>query len=161
MHYFTRKLSLCHLSLFEWLWCLKKKEEVYNILIIKILYINIYFFCFQFLEKWQVTSDNLPITTFNALIFSNLRTQNCHFFSNCHFLTVTKSVQIGRFWASIVKFGGGVTFAKSDTSPNLNDWRPKSPYLYTFGYSQKVTIRGKVTQKSDKFACVKFWESAR
>ena len=28
-----------------------KKEEVYNILIINNLYINIYFFCFQFLEK--------------------------------------------------------------------------------------------------------------
>ena len=39
----------------------------------------------------------------------------CHFFSNCHFLTVTQSVQIGRFWASIVKFAVGVTFAKSDT----------------------------------------------
>ena len=56
-----------------------KKEEVYNILIINNLYINIYFFCFQFLEKWQVTSDNLPITTFNVLILSILRTQICHF----------------------------------------------------------------------------------
>ena len=29
----------------------QKKEEEYNILIIKNLYINIYFFCFQLLEK--------------------------------------------------------------------------------------------------------------
>ena len=29
----------------------QKKEEIYNILIINNLYINIYFFCFQFLEK--------------------------------------------------------------------------------------------------------------
>mgnify|MGYP005915251223 CR=1 FL=1 len=28
-----------------------KKEEVYNILIINNLYINIYFFCYQFMEK--------------------------------------------------------------------------------------------------------------
>ena len=27
LHSFTRKLSLCHLSLFEWLWCLKKKKK--------------------------------------------------------------------------------------------------------------------------------------
>ena len=59
----------------------QKKEEVYNILIINNLYINIYFFCFQFLEKWQMTNDILPITTFNALILNNLRTQKCHFFS--------------------------------------------------------------------------------
>ncbi len=39
----------------------------------------------------------------------------CHFFPNCHFLTVPQSVQIGRFGASIVKFAVGVTFAKSDT----------------------------------------------
>ena len=45
--------------------------------------------------------------------------------------------------------------------PQFNDWRPKSPYLYTFGYSQKVTIREKVTQKSDKFVYVKYWKSAR
>ena len=32
-----------------------------------------------------------------------------------HFLTVTQSVQIGRFLASIVKFAVSVTFAKSDT----------------------------------------------
>ena len=54
-----------------------------------------------------------------------------------------------------------VTLGKSDTSPQFNDWRPKSPYLYTFGYSQKVTIREKVTQKSDKFVYVKYWKSAR
>ena len=29
----------------------QKKEGVYNILIINNLYINIYFFCFHFLEK--------------------------------------------------------------------------------------------------------------
>ena len=43
----TCKLSLCHFSNdFD----VTKKEEVYNILIINNLYINIYFF-FQFLEK--------------------------------------------------------------------------------------------------------------
>ena len=58
----------------------QKKEKAYNILIINNLYINIYFFCYQFLEKQQVTSDNLSIITFNALILNILRIQNCHFF---------------------------------------------------------------------------------
>ena len=41
LHYFTRNLSLCHFSNdFD----VTKKEEVYNILIINNLYINIYFF---------------------------------------------------------------------------------------------------------------------
>ena len=66
----------CH---FHFDFNVRKKRKVRNILIINILYINIYFFCFQFLEKWQVTSDNLPIIIFNALIFSDLRTQICHF----------------------------------------------------------------------------------
>ena len=68
---------ICHFSNdFE----VSKKEEVYNILIINNLYINIYFFCFHFLEKWQMTNDILPIATFNTLILNNLRTQKCHFF---------------------------------------------------------------------------------
>ena len=46
----------------------EKKEEVYNILIINNLYINIYFFREKFMEKWQVTSDLLLKTTFNMLI---------------------------------------------------------------------------------------------
>ena len=58
----------------------QKKEKAYNILIINNLYINIYFFCYQFLEKRQVTSDNLLITTSNMLILNILRIQNCHFF---------------------------------------------------------------------------------
>ena len=66
----------CH---FHFDFNVRKKRKVRNILIINILYINIYFFCFQFLEKWQVTSDNLPIIIFNALFFSDLRTQICHF----------------------------------------------------------------------------------
>ena len=52
----------------------QKKEKAYNILIINNLYINIYFFCYQFLKKRQVTSDNLPTATFNALIFIILHT---------------------------------------------------------------------------------------
>ena len=46
-------LSLVTLSLvtFTLILMSQKKEEVYNILIINNLYINIYFFCFQFLEK--------------------------------------------------------------------------------------------------------------
>ena len=66
-----------------------------------------------------MTNDFLPIATFNILIFSMLHTPKSHFFASFFpersFFTVTKSVQIGRFWASIVKLGGGVTFAQSDT----------------------------------------------
>ena len=48
----TCKLSLCHLSLVTFrMTLMSQKKEVYNILIINNLYINIYFFCFQFLEK--------------------------------------------------------------------------------------------------------------
>ena len=48
LHSFTRKLSLCHLHLdFN----VRKKRKVRNILIINILYINIYFFCYQFMNK--------------------------------------------------------------------------------------------------------------
>ena len=65
-----------------------------------------------------MTNDILLITTFNALILNNLRTQKCHFFCHsapkCHFLTVTKSVQIGRFRASIVNFARSVIFASND-----------------------------------------------
>ena len=45
-----------------------------------------------------MTNDFLPITTFNVLILSILRAPKSHF------LTVTKSVQTGCFWASIVNF---------------------------------------------------------
>ena len=55
----------------------QKKEGVYNILIINNLYINIYFFLLPIFGK--VTSDNSPITAFNVLILSILRTQICHF----------------------------------------------------------------------------------
>ena len=77
--YFYTKNVILSFVIFRMTLMSQKKEEVYNILIINNLYINIYFFCFQFLEKWQVTSDNLPITTFNALILSILRAQICHF----------------------------------------------------------------------------------
>ena len=66
----------CH---FHFDFNVRKKRKVRNILIINILYINFYFFCYQFIKKWQVTSDNLPITTFNVLILSILRAQICHF----------------------------------------------------------------------------------
>ena len=65
-----------------------------------------------------MTNDILPITTFNALIINKLRIQKCHFFCHsspkCHFLTVTKSVQMRRFWALIVNFARGVIFASND-----------------------------------------------
>ena len=55
-----------------------------------------------------MTNDFLLTTTFNALIFNKLRTPKSHFFASfCperSFLTVTKSVQTGRFRASIVNF---------------------------------------------------------
>ena len=57
----------------------EKKEEVYNILIINNLYINIYFFREKFMEKWQVTSDLLPKTTFTMLIFKELCVLKGHF----------------------------------------------------------------------------------
>ena len=66
-----------------------------------------------------MTNDFLPTTTFKMLIFRDLHTPKViflrHFSPKSHFLTVTKSVQIGRFRASIVNFTRGVTFAKSDT----------------------------------------------
>ena len=67
-----------------------------------------------------MTNDFLPTTTFNMLIFKELHTTKSHFFASffperSFFLTVTKSVQTGRFRASIVNFARGVTFAKSDT----------------------------------------------
>ena len=55
-----------------------------------------------------MTNDFLSITTPNALILNNLRALKSHFFASfCpkkSFLTVTKSVQTGRFRASIVNF---------------------------------------------------------
>ena len=47
LHSFTQKLSLCH---FHIDFNVRKKRKVRNILIINILYINIYFFCYQFME---------------------------------------------------------------------------------------------------------------
>ena len=73
-----------------------------------------------------MTNDFLPTTTFNMLIFSKLHTPKSHFFASfCperSFFTITQSVQIGRFRASIVNFTRGVTFAKSGTL--------KSVYFY-------------------------------
>ena len=93
-----------------------KKEEVYNILIINNLYINIYFFL-PFFGK--VTSDNLPITTFNMLIFNILRAQICHFsvllFPELSLFDCNQKCTNRALGASIVKFAVGVTFAKSDT----------------------------------------------
>ena len=80
--YFYTKKVIWSLVIFRMILMSQKKEEVYNILIINNLYINIYFFCFQFLEKWLMTNDFLPITTFNALILSNLRTPKSHFLAS-------------------------------------------------------------------------------
>ena len=68
-----------------------------------------------------MTNDFLPTTTFKILIFRELHTTKSHFFlrhfaPKGHFLTVTKSVQIGLFRASIVKFARGVIFASNDIS---------------------------------------------
>ena len=115
--FFHTKIVTLSLVTFRMTLMSQKKEEVYNILIINNLYINIYFFCFQFLEKWQVTIClQQPLTRwFSAIYVRKFVTFRCHFSPNCHFLTVTKSVQIGRFGASIVKIAVGVTFAQSDT----------------------------------------------
>ena len=55
-----------------------------------------------------MTNDFLPITTFNSLILNDLRAPKSHFLRHSapksHFLTVTQSVQIGCFGASIVNF---------------------------------------------------------
>ena len=55
-----------------------------------------------------MTNDFLPITTISTLILNNLHTKKVIFLRHSapkgHFLTVTKSVQIGRFRASIVNF---------------------------------------------------------
>ena len=89
-----------------------------------------------------MTNDILPIITFNALILNNLRTQKCHFFCHsapkCHFLTVTKSVQIGRFRASIVKFARGVIFASNDISNFVHFRATKNKFfpVNTGGVSQ-------------------------
>ena len=76
--FFHTKKVIWSLVIFRMILMSQKKEEVYNILIISNLYINIYFFCFQFLEKWLMTNDFLPITTFNVLILSILRTLKSH-----------------------------------------------------------------------------------
>ena len=57
---------------------------------------------------------------FSVIYAHRIVTFSCHFFSNCHFLTVTKSVQIGRFGASIVNFARCVTFAQSDTLESVH-----------------------------------------
>ena len=66
-----------------------------------------------------MTNDFLPTTALNTLILNILHTKKVIFLRHSapkgHFLTVTKSVQIGRFRASIVNFARGVTFGKSDT----------------------------------------------
>ena len=49
--FFHMKIVTLSLVTFRMTLMSQKKEEVYNILIINNLYINIYFFCFQFLEK--------------------------------------------------------------------------------------------------------------
>ena len=49
--YFYTKNVILSFVIFQMISMSQKKEEVYNILIINNLYINIYFFCFQFLEK--------------------------------------------------------------------------------------------------------------
>ena len=55
-----------------------------------------------------MTNDFLPTTIFNALILNRLRAPKSHFLRHSapksHFLTVTQSVQIGCFGASIVNF---------------------------------------------------------
>ena len=80
-----------------------------------------------------MTNDILPITTLNALILNKLRTQICHFFCHsapkCHFLTVTKSVQIGRFRASIVKFARSVIFASNDTLKSVHSHATKKIFF--------------------------------
>ena len=78
--YFYTKIVILSFVIFQMILMSQKKVEVYNILIINNLYINIYFFCYQFIEKWQMTNDILPITTFNSLILNKLRIQKCHFF---------------------------------------------------------------------------------
>ena len=54
-----------------------------------------------------------------------------------------------------------VIWRKNDTPCKINDWSPKSPYLYTFSYSQKMTFRGRMTEKNDISVCVNYWESVR
>ena len=49
--FFHTKNVILSFVIFRMISMSQKKEEVYNILIINNLYINIYFFCFQFLEK--------------------------------------------------------------------------------------------------------------
>ena len=55
-----------------------------------------------------MTNDFLPTTALNTLILNILHTKKVIFLRHSapkgHFLTVTKSVQIGRFRASIVNF---------------------------------------------------------
>ena len=51
LHFFHTKNVILSFVIFQMISMSQKKEEVYNILIINNLYINIYFFCFQFLEK--------------------------------------------------------------------------------------------------------------
>ena len=81
LHSFTRKNHLV-ISHFHFDFNVRKKRKVRNILIINNLYINIYFFCYQFIEKWQMTNDFLPITTLNTMILNNLHTQKSHFFAS-------------------------------------------------------------------------------
>ena len=68
------------------------------------------------------------------LIFRELHTTKSHFFCvilprKVIFLTVTKSVQIGLFRASIVKFAKGVTFPKSDILKNVHSHDTKKYFF--------------------------------
>ena len=78
----SREKSHLVISHFHFDFNVRKKRKVRNILIINNLYINIYFFCYQFIEKWQMTNDFLPITTLNTMILNNLHTQKSHFFAS-------------------------------------------------------------------------------
>ena len=88
--FFHTKNVILSFVIFQMISMSQKKEEVYNILIINNLYINIYFFCYQFIEKWQMTNDFLPITTISTLILNNLHTKKVIFLRH--------SAPKGHFW---------------------------------------------------------------
>ena len=80
----TRSLGHLHFD-----FNVRKKRKVYNILIINNLYINIYFFCFQFIESDQWPSDFSQAITFSVLILNILCTLKGHFFGSLLSNTVT------------------------------------------------------------------------
>ena len=122
--FFYTKNVILSFVIFQMISMSQKKEEVYNILIINNLYINIYFFCFQFLEKWQMTNDILPITTINALIINKLRTQKYHFsLSFCSKVSFFDCNQKCTDWAFSGfnrQFCRGVIFASNDILKNVH-----------------------------------------